>query len=464
MKIGQKIAFFYTAATLCIIALFVVFCYLIATRYIDRLYGTYLSEKALLAAQFHWERDEVDELSYEKISLKYGQTLPQATELLFDADSAVTQQQLNQYLAGSQIDRLYTGRAVSFSYENQQGTAVYYPDNEGNFIVLVMAHNFYGNEIQNSLLIVMIVLLCVSAILVFFIGRICAGRILEPLQLILKEIRHIRGNNLEIRLKKEGNQDELDELAQTVNDMLDRIDTNFNSEKSFIRNASHELNNPLTAIQGECEISLMKERTPVEYIEALQRISTETKRVTLLIKNLLFLSRDDNELLRSANEPVPLIGFLTRLCRSQNDTLGSSRIRFSPDTAALAGAYLTLDANPSLLRIALQNIVENACKYSGDKPVDVRLSGNETHTTIEIEDYGIGIPEGEIEQIFQSFFRGSNVRGYTGHGIGLGLSLKILNGYGATVDIRSQQGQFTRVIITFEVGLPEGETVKSGQK
>ena len=78
--------------------------------------------------------------------------------------------------------------------------------------------------------------------------------------------------------------------------MLDRIDTAFRAEKSFVSHASHELNNPITAIQGECEISLLKERSTDEYIEALRRIAGESKRLSNLIRHLLFLSRQEEDI------------------------------------------------------------------------------------------------------------------------------------------------------------------------
>lgn len=122
----------------------------------------------------------------------------------------------------------------------------------------------------------------------FFIGRVYSNRILTPLQHILKELKRIRANNLNVRLRSYGNKDELDQLIVSLNGMLDRIDTAFKSEKSFVSNASHELNNPLTAIQGECEIALLKERSTSEYMDSLERISVESKRISLLIKSLLF--------------------------------------------------------------------------------------------------------------------------------------------------------------------------------
>ena len=187
-------------------------------------------------------------------------------------------------------------------------------------------------------------LLLVSCGFIYLIGRLYANRILRPLQHILKELKRIRGNNLNIRMKAFDNKDELDELIRTLNDMLDRVDTAFQAEKSFISNASHELNNPLTAIQGECEISLLKERSAAEYIESLQRISTESKRIILLIKHLLFLSRQDKELLQNAREQIDLVVLLRDLC------LQYPQVAFSTE---LAEGQAHITANYHLLRVCL---------------------------------------------------------------------------------------------------------------
>ena len=204
------------------------------------------------------------------------------------------------------------------------------------------------------------------------------------------------------------------------------------SERSFISNASHELNNPLTAIQGECEIALMKERNSEQYKESLYRISTETKRIIQMIKQLLFISLGDKEILKNSIEPILLVDFLSQFQVNE--------VSFSPDSY-----ILTVNANPYLLKIAIGNILGNARKYSDGKPVILRLSG----TVLEIEDHGIGIPQEELKHIQQPFFRASNARGYAGHGIGLSLSLKILQAYGAKIVVTSEVGVGTKFQIDF---------------
>lgn len=103
---------------------------------------------------------------------------------------------------------------------------------------------------------------------------------------------------------------------------------------------------------------------------------------------------------------------------------------------------------PYLLKIALKNIIDNACKYS-DKEVNVTLYREQQQVILDIEDRGIGIPQEEIEHIFQSFYRGSNTRDYAGQGIGLSLTLKIISAYHAKLDISSEIEKGTKVRVIF---------------
>ena len=391
MKTGNKIALFYTTITIGIIAMVTVVFYFVATNYISRLYYSYLTEKAYAIAEKHWEKDEVNEEDYARIQKHYEETLPVASEILLNADSlAETRTVVSRYLTDDKISDLYKGNVVRFHKDKELGAAVYYPDNEGNFIVVVISSNQYGGDIQQRIGWLLLAMLVVSAVLVYFVGRLYATR------------------------------------------MVDRIDAAYQSEKSFISNASHELNNPLTAIQGECEISLLKERTPAEYQAALGRIASETKRIIQLMKNLLFLSHGDKEILKNERETVLLADFLMQFV--------GNRIRFTTDNFAFV-----IQANPYLLKIAINNILNNACKYSGEAPVEMRLKG----ATLTITDTGIGIPEEEITRVYQPFYRASNTREFAGHGIGLSLSMRILRTYGAEVNILSEVGKGTTVAIEF---------------
>lgn len=442
MKIGHKIALFYTTTAVSIITVIVIIFYFFTTRYINTLYYSYLVDKAYITAQKHWEKDEVDESSYQIIQKKYNELLPLAHEILLNADSISSDEDsLQLFLSADQIQKLFTKTKTTFKHGKQLGAALYYPDNEGNFIVIILSENHYGDNIIDHILILMIILIFFSIILIYLTGRIYSNRILAPLQNLLKELKRIRGNNLNIRLKRTDNNDELDTLIQTLNEMLDRIDTAFKSEKAFINNASHELNNPITAIQGECEISLMKKRSVEEYIAALQRIMTESKRISRLTQNLLSLSHQEEEMQMRPSELI-FLGYWLKERFKNND-----RIQLLLNEKCYD---ITVEANSELLEIALRNIIDNACKYSGNKTVQIRLFYDSSKKIIEITDHGIGIPQEEINHIFQSFYRASNAREYPGYGIGLSLSLKILSYYGGKVEISSELNKYTTFSIIFE--------------
>lgn len=402
MKTGTKIAFFYSGITIGMITVVAVIFYWVTITFINRLYYSYLMEKAYVVAEKHWEKDEVNAADYELIQKRYEEALPVASEIMLNADSITeTNAALSRYMTEAEIEMLYAGNVIRFHHGEQLGTAIYYPDNEGNFIVVVLSGNQYGRDIQQHIGWLLLGMLLTSTILIYFVGRFYATR------------------------------------------MVDKIDAAYKSEKSFVANASHELNNPLTAIQGECEISLLKERTPAEYQAALERIQTEAKRIIQLMKQLLFLSKNDSEFLNNATERIMLSEFVKQL--------PADELFVSPENA-VAVIY----AEPYLLKTALDNLLNNARKYSGGNPVRMSLNG----WVLDIEDKGIGIPEEELKRIRQPFYRASNVRGYKGNGIGLSLSLRILQLYGASVAITSELNRGTTVRIRFRPGIPQ-ERIKT---
>ena len=276
MKIGSKIALFYTLISVLTTVIIIAVFYIFSTQYINKLYASYLREKAYLTAQKHWEKDEVDEQSYQIIQRKYDELLPEAHEILLNMDSlSEVRDTLNKYLTQHQQTLLLAGQdsiPFSFKYKDQLGAALYYPDNEGNFIVLVMSRNAYGTEIKEHLLLLSIFLVLASSILIFFIGKIYSGRILVPLQHILKELKRIRANSLNRRLKTTGNNDELEDMIKTLNNTnisyihMDVMDGQFVPQRTLSYPELQELSGISTK---KLDIHLMMD-SPEEYIDNIK--------------------------------------------------------------------------------------------------------------------------------------------------------------------------------------------------
>ena len=227
--------------------------------------------------------------------------------------------------------------------------------------------------------------------------------------------------------------------------MIERLEISFNSQKTFIANASHELKNPLTAIMGECEVMQLKEFTPDEYKGSIKRIENEIERLNILVNNLFQLAQTDLEISESDVEQLDVVGELQFVIHYLEQSKYKGRISFVKNENSF---YIR--SNSHLLFVALQNIIDNACKYSNGE-VKVEIIKNKFHFHLLVSDKGIGIPAKEKDKIFDTFYRAQNTHSYKGAGIGLSLAHKILKLSGADISISSMENKGTTVTITWDI-------------
>lgn len=209
------------------------------------------------------------------------------------------------------------------------------------------------------------------------------------------------------------------------------LDRDYQTEKMFVNNASHEINNPLTAIQGECEVGLLRDYSAQEYQDILRRIAHEAERVVTIMRELLQFSHVRSGEKMTELEPVNIASLLQSL------TEGRCELDCKSD--------FTVSADAHLLRMAFHNLINNAIKYSDGKPVAITVSDH----LVMICDQGIGIPKDDLPHIFEPFYRASNTGSVMGHGVGLALAKAILEKHEAKVSVESQQGEGTTVCVAF---------------
>jgi len=257
-------------------------------------------------------------------------------------------------------------------------------------------------------------------------------------------MQQITAKDLHLRLvERKGN----DELAQTINyfnQMMERLEVSFNSQKTFIANASHELRNPLTAIMGECEVMQLKDFTSDEYKESIKRIESEIERLNTLINSLFRLAQADLDISESGAEELNISDELQATINYFEHSKYKGRISFERDDTSYY-----IKSNKHLLFVALQNIIDNACKYS-DTPVSISACSTASGFQITVVDKGIGIPLNEKDKIFDTFYRAQNTHNYKGAGIGLSLAHKILKLSGADIQITSVENKGTTVSIVWK--------------
>jgi signal transduction histidine kinase len=329
---------------------------------------------------------------------------------------------------------------------------IIYNSTKGDYIVIASAENYFNIHhaayLQRTLLVAVIAAFLVS----FLISVYFSKYIFKPITEITEKVKQISSENLHLRLTDKNNNDELNVLAKTFNNMLDRIETSFETQNNFISNASHELRTPLTAIIGEADVAISKVRTPEEYIESLKIILDEAEKLDKKTQALLFLAQTGFKGKALTFGKVRVDQLLWDVKQTIENINSKSKIRVDMSLLPDNPAKLKVNGNEQLLHLALTNIVNNACKYSDYEIVNISIGASDTTIYIVVRDKGIGIPENELKYIYDPFFRASNTKNYEGYGIGLPLTRNIIRMHKGEMFVSSIQGGGTTVQINLPIG------------
>jgi heavy metal sensor kinase len=280
-------------------------------------------------------------------------------------------------------------------------------------------------------------------------GWLLAHRALKPVERMTETARRISAEHLAERLEEKGTGDELDKLANTLNEMLGRLDTAFRQIRQFSADASHELQTPLTILKGELEVALRSPREPDEYQCTLKSALEEIDRINSLVEGLLLLTRADAGVLRMDRR-------LVNLAELAQEVYGQARVLADAQGIIFRQGPmipLSIQGDYEPLRRLLLNLVDNGIKYTpAGGRVTLSLARNGKWASLHVSDTGIGLSSGEQEQIFQRFYRTTEARSQGEGGLGLGLCIaqSIAEAHGGKINVQSVPGQGS----TFTVLLP----------
>ena len=290
---------------------------------------------------------------------------------------------------------------------------------------------------------VLVALSAGSWLLAAALGRWTCRRALTPVSRMAKAARSISAANLDQRLPNAQTQDELSELGTAFNGLLDRLRDSFERQRRFTGDASHQLRTPLTAMLGQAEVALRHDRTTSEYRAVLERIQFQALEMRQIVEMLLFLARADAESSPPAREPLSVSGWVENYLARWSEHPRVADIRLD----MLADDPLDVEANQPLLSQLLDNLLENACKYSkAGSPVSVRVRREASAVTLTVEDAGPGIPAEDLPHVFEPFYRSaaSRRKGVAGVGLGLAIARRIAVALGGNLAAESILGQGSR--------------------
>jgi signal transduction histidine kinase len=347
-----------------------------------------------------------------------------------------------------------------FSEINYSGTKRYTQGNVGfigikyhakrnTFIILAGAMDMYGRAKLNNLRNTLVVLYFVIVTILALAGWIYSGRALKPLTSVIGEVKNMKVDRLDTRLRRSQHRDEIGQLIETFNTLLNRIEDAFNLQKLFVSGASHELKNPLASITSQLQVVLLNERSNEEYKTIIASILNDIKSLNKTTLDLMEYARLNYE------GETQLFG--VRI----DDILWYCRdfiIKSNPDYKVIMNfgnlpedeKKLIIKGNDALLKIAFINLIDNACKFSDDKTCLIELNLNASgRIMIRFNNKGEEMTREQIGFIFEPFYRANPASKVKGTGIGLALTKKIVQLHEASIAVESGKKKGTTFSVYF---------------
>ncbi len=291
------------------------------------------------------------------------------------------------------------------------------------------------------------------------VGRRLCRTALAPLTRMAADARGLGADEPGRRLPVAGTGDELQDLALAFNGLLDRWQEALERQSSFAGDASHQLRTPLTALIGQVDVALRRDRAPEEYRQTLARVRDQSDRLRRIVEALLYLARADAEAGLPSLEVFDLSAWATEQLRRRIEEGGKG-----PDCREVqADGPAYVRAHPALLAEVLDNLLDNARDHGrGPEPVEVRIAQEAGWSTLIVEDHGRGIEAGELSRIFEPFYRASDARRTAPGGVGLGLAVarRIVLSLGGRLEVESQPGEGCRFLLSLPtIPIPQGPAV-----
>jgi signal transduction histidine kinase len=436
---------------LIVIFLFSVFIYFSVSNYSEKNFFKLLEARAYKVA-----KERLDE-KITKSDPNSPEKLPHEKDFFIPIDNALNIKEQVQKIGipASFFKSVINKKSAEFVSEKYLYKGIRYQSISGDYIVITAAENYFEINQADNLIRTLLFAILASFILILYIALYFSKNIFKPISEITEQVKEISSENLHLRLNDSNRSDELNELARTFNNMLDRIETSFETQNNFISNASHELRTPLTAIIGEADVVLTKPRANEEYVETLKIILQEADKLDNKTKALLFLAQTGFNGKVQKFDKVRIDQLLWDVKENLESLNPKSKIHLDMDLLPENPMKLKVNGNVQLLHLAFSNIISNGCKYSNFETVTVPIGASDDFVYIVIKDNGIGIPENEIKYIYDPFFRATNTKNFEGYGIGLPLTRNIIRMHKGTLLVTSIENKGTTVQITLPVWQPE---------
>jgi signal transduction histidine kinase len=314
-----------------------------------------------------------------------------------------------------------------------------------------ISNNLRTENTSNTLFLLFGAGMPLLVILAALVGYFMLRKAFVPINQIIETAEEIgEGKDLTRRFYLGEGKDEIYKLANTFDHMFERLEAYFENEKRFTSDASHELRTPVSVIISQCEYAIENVNNVEEAKESFEQILAQSKKMSVLISELLLLARADNGSQKLNLEKINLSELLEIICEQQSELAEEKQIEIHTHIQP----NINLEGDETLLLRMIINLIENSICYGKENGhISACLEENKADICLKIVDDGIGIEQEHIDRIWERFYQVDAARNSAKDNSGLGLSMVkwIVNAHGGTIRVESQ----FQVGTTFYVTLPK---------
>jgi len=342
------------------------------------------------------------------------------------------------------LTKLKTEKVIEETLIDTQIVAFKINHNNNNYLIISSGFDKTGfnklDLLRNLFLFIWFVSVLTTSITGWFFAKLS----LNPMNQVIQNVQTITANNLHSRLSIKNTKDEIATLSYTFNQMLDRLESSFLVQKDFVSNASHEFRTPLTAIKGQIQVALLKNRETKEYKTLLQSLNADVDGIIELLNALQELAK--------ANADFPIkafkkISIIDALIDAQSEFLKNNEFYHVEIQITDLDENTNVFGDSALLKSAFLNLIDNGCKFSADHKVVIWVYQKPKNLELIFKDEGVGIAKENISQIFEPFFRVNEIRNIYGHGLGLSLVKRIIELHKGSIDLNSELGKGSSFLV-----------------
>ncbi len=425
MNYKQQLTLLFVGLFFLVLASILTFIYVSYSEFRRDEFFERLRQKSYTTVRFLAVVKEIDEDLLKVIDRNTINEMYDEKVLVFDENNELIYSSIDDEpipYSSNLIDQIRTKEDKFYVDEDgDEVVGVHYQEGGHDYVVLASAYDRFGISKLENLRNLVIGALVAGTILIAAASYFYIGQVFKPIDQLNRSIQRINENNLREFVEVGKNKDELADLASNYNQMLARLYKAFELQRSFVRNASHELKTPLAVILGKLE-KLFSAETVAMNRETIESLIEDVQGQAALVDSLLLLQRLQTE--------VPIQKSDLRVDEVLDFSVSEVKAAFADlhvemdfDASIVSDSRLTVRANLMLMKICFRNLLVNAALYSDPPDVRIRISSDSGHLTIVFSNRGV---EELPNEIFEPFYREPNAHAKPGSGLGLSIVSQIV--------------------------------------